>query len=64
MGRQPMNTLINRQAVKRYAKGVAQDRHHKFTRVADEFLSKCEGYLRRFIREEIHRLPSAGKTIR
>ena len=59
-----MNTLINRQAVKRYAKGVAQDRHHKLTRVADEFLAKCEGYLRRFIRQEIHRLPSSGKTIR
>jgi hypothetical protein len=59
-----MNTLINRQAVKRYAKDVAQDRHHKFTRVADEFFAKCEGHLRRFIREQIHRLPSTGKTIR
>jgi hypothetical protein len=58
-----MSTLLNRQAVKRYAKSVAAERHHKFTRVADGFLAKCEGQLRRFIREQIHRLPSAGKTI-
>lgn len=58
-----MKTLINRQAVKRYAKSVADERHHKFTRVADGFFAKCEGHLRRFIREQIHRLPSAGKTI-
>jgi len=58
-----MSTLLNRQAVKRYAKSVAAERHHKFTRVADGFIAKCEGYLRRFIREQIHRLPSAGKTI-
>ena len=49
--------------VKRFAKSVAEERHHKFTRVADGFFAKCEGYLRRFIREQIHRLPSAGKTI-
>jgi hypothetical protein len=58
-----MKTHINRQAVKRYAKDVAQERHHKFTRVAEGFFAKCEGQLRRFIREQIHRLPSAGKTI-
>ena len=59
-----MKQLINRQAVKRFAIGVASERHHKFTRVSEEFLAKCEESVREFIRGQIQRLPSSGKTIR
>lgn len=61
---QIVNKLINKRAVKSYAMKVAADRHHKFTRVADEFFDKAEGLLRHFIRDHVHRLPSTGKTIR
>ena len=46
-----MNTLINKRAVKRFALDASQTRHHKFTRGKS-------------IKEHVHRLPSAGKTIR
>ena len=55
--------LINRKHVKEFALAMAKDRTHKFTRVGGDFLLKCEGTLKRFIRDEVHRLPSKGKTI-
>ena len=59
-----MNTLINKRAVKRYAMKVAAERHHRFTRVGEEFLDKAEGFLRQFIRGHVSRLPSKGATIK
>ena len=59
-----MSNLVNKQAVKKFALSVAGDRHHKFTRVGNPFLTRCEARLRTFIREEVQRLPSIGKTIR
>ena len=59
-----MNTLINKRAVKRFALDASQTRHHKFTRVGEEFYSKAEAALRKFINEHVHRLPSSGRTIR
>ncbi len=59
-----MKSLTNKRAVKVFALKIAGERHHRFTRVGDEFLDRCEGLLRSFIREHIHRLPSSGKTIR
>ena len=59
-----MNTLINKRAVKRYAMKVAADRHHRFSRVGEEFYDKIEGLLRHYIRDHVHRLPSSGRTIR
>ena len=56
--------LINRKKVKDFALEMAKHRAHKFTRVGGEFLVKCEGNLRAFIRNHIHSLPSKGKTIR
>ena len=55
--------LINRKKVKEFALEMAQHRAHKFTRVSSEFLIKCEANLRTFIRNQIHSLPSKGKTI-
>lgn len=55
--------LINRTKVKEFALKMAKHRAHKFTRVGGEFLVKCEGNLRAFIRNHIHSLPSKGKTI-
>jgi len=56
--------LINRKKVKEFALEMAKHRAHKFTRVGSEFLVKCEANLREFIRGQVHRLPSKGKTIR
>ncbi len=42
---------------------MAKDRAHRFTRVGGEFLLKCEGRLKEFIRCYVRQLPSKGKTI-
>ena len=55
--------LINRKKVKEFALEMAKHRAHKFTRVGSGFLVKCEANLREFIRGQVHRLPSKGKTI-
>jgi hypothetical protein len=55
--------LINRKHVKQFALDMAKNRAHKFTRVGGDFLIKCEGNLKEFIRTYISRLPSKGKTI-
>ncbi len=55
--------LINRSKVKQFALAVAEKRTHKFTRVGDQFLVRCEANTREFIRQYVHRLPSKGKTI-
>ena len=55
--------LINRKKVKEFALEMAKHRAHRFTRVGSGFLTKCEGNLRMFIRNQIHSLPSKGKTI-
>ncbi len=56
--------LINRKKVKEFALEMAKHRAHKFTRVGSEFLIKCEANLKTFIRNQVHSLPSKGKTIR
>ena len=55
--------LINKKHVKLFALEMAKDRHHKFTRVGGDFLLKCEGQLKEFIRSYVRRMPSKGKTI-
>ncbi len=55
--------LINRSKVKEFALEMAKARAHKFTRVGGDFFIKCEGQLKEFIRNYVHRLPSKGKTI-
>ena len=52
-----MNTLINKRAVKRFALDASQTRHHKFTRVSDDFFARIEGIVRKSIKEHVHRLP-------
>ncbi len=56
--------LINKKRVKQFALEMAKTRAHKFTRVSGEFLLKCEANLKEFIRNQVRRLPSKGKTIR
>jgi hypothetical protein len=55
--------LINKKKVKEFALEMAKDRTHKFTRVGNDFLLKCEGNLKEFVRSYVRRLPSKGKTI-
>ena len=59
-----MKGLINRQAVKRFALDASKNRHHRFTRVSEDFFVRIEGIVRTSIKEHVHRLPSVGQTIR
>jgi hypothetical protein len=56
--------LINRKHVKEFTLEMAKGRAHKFTRVGGEFLLKCEANLKEFIRGQVQRHPSVGKTIK
>ena len=55
--------LINRAQVKQFAMVIAGKRTHRFTRVGNDFLLKCEAHTKEFIRQYVSRLPSKGKTI-
>ena len=55
--------LINKSHVKQFALAVAKNRSHKFTRVGSDFYIECEANLKEFIRQQVQRLPSKGKTI-
>jgi hypothetical protein len=56
--------MINRLKVKEFALQMAQTRAHKFTRVGSEFYDRCEAQLKNYIRDQVHRHPSVGKTIK
>ena len=56
--------MINRRKVKLFALEMAKSRAHKFTRVGREFIDRCEAQLKNYIRDQIHRHPSVGKTIK
>jgi len=56
--------MINRRKVKLFALEMSKSRAHKFTRVGKEFYDKCEVNLKEFIRNQIQRHPSKGKTIK
>ena len=55
--------LISKTHVRQFALDMAKTRAHKFTRVGGDFLIKCEANLKEFIRNQVSRLPSKGKTI-
>jgi hypothetical protein len=56
--------MINRRKVKLFALEMAKSRAHKFTRVGSELYERCEVNLKEFIRGQVHRHPSVGKTIK
>lgn len=55
--------MINKRLVRSFALNVAKERHHKFSRVGAGFYLLCEANLKAFIRGQVMRLPSKGKTI-
>jgi hypothetical protein len=56
--------MLHRRKVKLFTLEIAKSRAHKFTRVGSEFYDKCEVNLKQFIRDQVHRHPSVGKTIK
>ena len=56
--------MLNRSKVKQFTMTMAEQRAHKFTRVGSEFFVRCEVQLKNFIRDQVHRHPSIGKTIK
>lgn len=60
----PKVILLNRKQVRQFALEMATHRAHKFTRVGGDFFLKCEGQLKAFIRSEVQRHPSVGRTIK
>jgi len=55
--------LISKKHVKAFALACAERRAHRFNRVGSEFYIRCEAHLKEFIRQQVHCLPSKGKTI-
>ena len=60
----PTTPLLNRSKVRPFALTMAEHRAHKFNRVGGEFFVRCEVQLKNFIRDQVHRHPSNGKTLR
>lgn len=60
----PKVILLNRKQVRQFALEMAKHRAHKFTRVGGDFFLKCEGQLKAFIRSEVQRHPSVGRTLK
>jgi hypothetical protein len=60
----PRVRLLNRKHVREFVLEMAKTRAHKFTRVGGDFFLKCEGQLKHFIRSEVQRHPSVGKTLK
>lgn len=60
----PKVRLLNRKNVRRFALEMAKHRAHRFTRVGGDFFLKCEGQLKAFIRAEVQRHPSVGRTLK
>lgn len=58
------DSLVNRSRLRRYALDAAAQRHHRFTRVSEEFMRRADAHLRTWVREYVQRLPSVGKTIK
>lgn len=56
--------MINRRKVKLFALEMAKSRAHTFTIVGKGFYDKCEVNLKEFIRNQVHRHPSKGKTLK
>jgi hypothetical protein len=61
--RSARTSLVNRRRLRRYALDAAGQRHHRFTRVGEEFYQTADAHLRAWVRDYIHGLPSKGKTI-
>lgn len=55
--------LVSKKHVRTFALEMAKSRGHRFTRVGGAFFIRCEAQLKEFIRNEVRRLPSKGKTI-
>jgi hypothetical protein len=62
--RSSRDSIINRSRLRRFALDAASQRHHRFTRVSEEFVEQAEAHLRTWVREYVRQLPSLGKTIK
>ena len=60
----PKTPMLNRSKVKQFTMTMAEKRAHTFTRVGSEFFVRCEVQLKNFIRDQVHRHPSKGRTIK
>lgn len=56
--------LLNQSQVRQFALAMAEKRAHKFTRVGGPFFVRCEVQLKNFIRDQVHRHPSVGRTLK
>ena len=58
-------SLLNKAQLKKYAlDAAAANRHHKFSRVSEDFMIKAEAHLRQWVVAHVKNLPSSGETIR
>ena len=60
-----MSSLINKAQLRKFALDAAKEhRHHKFTRVSEDFIVKAEAQMRTWTIAHVKALPSSGETIR
>lgn len=57
-------SILNKTKFKQTALEIAGKRHHKFTRVSDQFVNRAEHMLTSWLLSHISQLPSKGKTIK
>jgi hypothetical protein len=58
------DSIINRRRLRGFALAEAEQRHHKFNRVSEEFFIQADAHLKAWVRAYVHALPSVGKTIK
>ena len=60
-----MTSITSPSKVRAYALEASREmRGGKFTRVSKEFLDRMESKLRAIVRDEVHRHPSVGRTLK
>lgn len=57
-------SILNKSKFKKATLEIASKRHHKFTRVSEEFINRAEYMLTSWLMNHIGQLPSKGKTIK
>lgn len=55
--------IVNKARVKRFTKDWCAAHRPKFTRVSNEFVERMDARLKVIIADELHRMPSKGKTV-
>lgn len=60
-----MSSILNKAQFRKFVLALAdKNRHHEYTRVSDDFIQRAEANLRVWTLQQLHAMPSKGKTIK